>query len=120
MNRKIAYLGCGPWSELLLQRMDQRHHATTRQVRRWLGREGVQLKGYDIDHIVPRCLGGLDHPFNYCIVPVSLNRHWGTNWTASKRNTLGRGAVSPALAFAQWSRDQADVPLSDFRHPLLR
>jgi hypothetical protein len=118
--RALPYLGTGQWSELLLRRMDQRHQASTRQVRRWLGQEGVALAGYDIDHIVPRCLGGLDHPYNYCIVPTGLNRRWGPDWTPAKRAALGRDTVKPALAFAQWSRAQARqarVPLNRFEAP---
>mmetsp|Transcript_7935 Transcript_7935/g.20338 ORF Transcript_7935/g.20338 Transcript_7935/m.20338 type:complete len:147 (-) Transcript_7935:137-577(-) len=36
--------------------------------------ERGRVKMYDIDHVVPSCWGGLDHPRNYVIMHRSMNR----------------------------------------------
>ena len=79
-----------------------------------LKEEGLCLEGYEVDHIVPRSLGGADHPHNYALVTQRLNRQWAGDWTADKRHELGPCAVRQALDFAQWSAAQSTVPYSCF------
>ena len=58
---------------------------------------GADLLGKDIDHIVPRALGGADHPANYRVISSSLNRSLGSSWGADKCASVGercRGAVA--------------------------
>ena len=76
--------------------------------------EGLDLQEYEIDHIVPRSVGGVDHPHNYAMVPRHLNRQWAGNWHAAKRSALGPATVRQALDFAQWSAAQSTVPYGAF------
>ena len=57
---------------------------STAAFRRLLASKGVNLVGKDIDHIVPRSLGGADHPANYQILSSSKNRSLGNAWNATK------------------------------------
>ena len=45
---------------------------------------GVNLVGKDIDHIIPKSLGGADHPSNYQVLDSSLNRSLGATWNREK------------------------------------
>ncbi|EKX52343.1 hypothetical protein GUITHDRAFT_134028 [Guillardia theta CCMP2712] len=52
---------------------------STRQVRSWLLSHPHlcpvdSFQDCDIDHIIPRSLGGHDHPYNYYIMPKSMNQ----------------------------------------------
>ncbi|MCB0367673.1 MAG: HNH endonuclease, partial [Bdellovibrionales bacterium] len=49
---------------------------TTQQFRNELAKSGLDLSGQDIDHIIPKAKGGVDHPWNYQEVSDSLNRAW--------------------------------------------
>ena len=110
----VLYLGTPRIAALVMARMGSAHVANTQQVRRWLRDEGLCLEDCEVDHIVPRALGGVDHPYNYALVRRDLNRQWSANWTADKRRELGPCAVQQALAFAQWSTAQSTVPYSTF------
>ncbi len=52
----------------------------------------------DVDHIVPRSLGGADHPLNYQWLGASENRSLGNYWGPTK--CLAVGKVRCALAIA--------------------
>lgn len=110
----MRYLGHARCLPYLLMRMGPRQVASTRQVRHWLCEEGLDLQEYEIDHIVPRSVGGVDHPHNYAVVPRHLNRQWAGNWHAAKRSALGPATVQQALDFAQWSAAQSTVPYGAF------
>jgi hypothetical protein len=110
----MRYLGHPSILPRLLSRMGPLHVASTTTVRRWLRNDGLDLQGYEVDHIVPRSLGGVDHPHNYALVPRSLNRQWAGNWTAAKRHELGTATVRQALDFAQWGAAQSTVPYGAF------
>lgn len=111
---QMHYLGHASHLPYLLLRMGPRQVASTRQVRRWLLEQGLELHTCDIDHIVPRSLGGVDHPHNYALVPRQLNRQWAGNWHAEKRRALGPATVRQALEFAQWSAAQSAVAYGSF------
>jgi hypothetical protein len=64
-------------------------HVSTAEMRRVLTAAGVSLVGKDIDHIVPRSLGGADHPSNYQILDASLNRSLGATWNRDKCEMAG-------------------------------
>jgi len=51
-------------------------HMSTHSFRTELTEKGINLTGKDIDHIVPKNLGGIDHPLNYQVVDSSLNSSW--------------------------------------------
>jgi hypothetical protein len=53
--------------------------------------------GMDVDHIVPRSLGGADHPANYRVIPASLNRSLGNVFDAEKCTSAGLGACAIAV-----------------------
>jgi hypothetical protein len=62
---------------------------STAKFRRLLKRKGVDLTGVDIDHIVPRSLGGADHPLNYQLLDSSTNRRIGALWGPEKCDISG-------------------------------
>jgi hypothetical protein len=108
----IIYLGYHPFLQQHM-RTHRMNRLSTQQVRTVLTGVGVPLDGKQIDHIIPKSVGGLDHPRNYCIVPDELNRAWANNWTADKRAILGHRIIRSACGFAQWTKTQAEsrVPL---------
>jgi hypothetical protein len=62
---------------------------STAAYRALLAARGVNLNGMDIDHIVPRSLGGADHPSNYQVLPSSVNRSLGAAWNHAKCANAG-------------------------------
>ena len=74
---------------------------TTAVYRRQLVRQGINLLGMDIDHIVPRSLGGADHPMNYQVLDTSTNRSLGATWNANKCLMAGQARCSEALAVSR-------------------
>ena len=99
MRSNITYLGYHP---ILAQYMHQRGLTRMRpnQVRRLLAPH-VALDGLEVDHIIPKSIGGIHHPRNYALVPAALNRAWANDWTDHKRATLGNSIVQDACAFAR-------------------
>jgi hypothetical protein len=49
---------------------------STQEYRENLKNKGFDLNDLDIDHIIPKAKGGVDHPWNYQAVNSSLNRSW--------------------------------------------
>jgi len=66
-------------------------HVSTASHRLNLIDKGVNLTGKDIDHIIPKNLGGADTPLNYQVVSSSLNRSWqdGSLIEKTKYNPTG-------------------------------
>ena len=62
---------------------------STADYRDLLIRQGVSVAGMDVDHIVPRSLGGADHPDNYQLLPSSENRSIGNDWGEGKCAAVG-------------------------------
>lgn len=52
---------------------------STRSYRETLRAQGVDLRGKDIDHIIPRSRGGPDLPWNYNPLDASINRSLQAN-----------------------------------------
>jgi hypothetical protein len=73
---------------------------STASFRRMLIKQGISLAGKDIDHIVPRALGGADHPANYQILDSSLNRSLGKTWNAEKCALAGADRCEEAVAIS--------------------
>jgi hypothetical protein len=57
---------------------------STATFRRQLVALGVSVVGMDVDHIVPKALGGPDNPANYQLIPSSLNRSLQDTWNREK------------------------------------
>lgn len=60
--------------------------------------QGVDLAGKDIDHIVPRSLGGADNPGNYRIISAHENRSLGATWNEEKCLAVGETRCARAVA----------------------
>jgi hypothetical protein len=88
MDRARAGVTDGPGCE----------RVSTASFRRRLKAQGIDLTGKDIDHIVPRALGGVDHPLNYQIMDSSLNRSLGKTWDMAKCEMAGRNRCVEAVA----------------------
>jgi hypothetical protein len=65
--------------------------------RRMLLTQGISLLGKDIDHIVPKALGGADHPSNYQVLDSSLNRSLGKTWNVEKCAMAGDERCAEAI-----------------------
>jgi len=52
---------------------------STAAYRKSLRKQGVDLKGLDADHGLPKSLGGADHPLNYRMIDAGLNRSLGND-----------------------------------------
>lgn len=74
---------------------------STAKYRRQLRTEGIALDGLDVDHIVPRSLGGADHPSNYQLLSSSLNRSLGATWNADKCSAAGVQICAVAVAVSK-------------------
>jgi hypothetical protein len=74
---------------------------TTGAFRALLIRLGYSLVGKEIDHIVPRSLGGADHPANYRVIDGSLNRRLGNEWGPDKCRAVGKQTCAGAIAISR-------------------
>ena len=91
---------------------------TTAAVRTWLMKHNtfpaackqqkLLIDDCDIDHILPRSVGGIDHPYNYYILPKTLNKKWSGWWTAHKLTYMGAANAKSAKDFFLWVRDEGD------------
>lgn len=74
---------------------------STAAFRALLGTLGVSLVGMHIDHIVPRAMGGADHPLNYQILPRELNQSLGASWGPDKCALAGAAACRDAVSISR-------------------
>ncbi len=75
-------------------------NTSTRAYRHRLEGAGENLAGLDIDHIVPRSLGGADHPLNYQPLSSSVNRSIGNTWNIAKCLSVGVTRCAAAIAIS--------------------
>lgn len=94
--RNLAQLQSG--GRLLLDRDLDCTPVSTQSWRRRLKKEGVDLTGLDVDHIVPRSKGGADHPLNYQLLDSSTNRSLGATWDLGKCASVGAARCAAAMA----------------------
>ena len=96
--QKQSYLG--NHVELLEHmRLSNMSRMTTTAVWKWLqqhdkiphafSKQGLMLEDLSIDHILPTSIGGVDHPFNYSVMPKELNNNFDGWWTEEKKNYMG-------------------------------
>lgn len=52
---------------------------STREYRRQLRSQGIDIDGMDVDHLWPHSRGGANHPLNYQLTEQSLNRSMGNS-----------------------------------------
>ena len=76
---------------------DRCKRVSTAAYRKQLRAQGVDLDHKDIDHIVPRGHGGVDHPANYQVLDSSLNRSLGKTWDIQKCLMPGRDRCIKAI-----------------------
>ena len=97
MRSRIVYLGHHAGLAAHMRRHRVRYISAREAWRALL----LSDKYYDleVDHIVPKTMGGLDHPMNYALVPAALRRQWGCGWTDHKRATLGYRITQSACDF---------------------
>lgn len=116
--RKEGYLG-NLTSLLLHMSTQNKNTMSTAEVQAWfktnLGsfpesyvKEGYKLDDCQIDHILPRSIGGADHPFNYFILPKEVNQRWSGWWTKEKRAYMGKDNFEKFSHFILWTRREAE------------
>lgn len=71
--------------------------------------EGYSWTTCQIDHILPTSLGGVDHPYNYYILPDTINRDWSGWWTRAKRSYMGMTNYKTFQHFVLWTRSEAEL-----------
>jgi hypothetical protein len=91
------------------------------EIRKWFTDRPERLDGtgltadeLSVDHVVPSCLGGISHVYNYALVPRRVNSKFRERFDAFKRAYIGRQTTGISLGFAAWVRVRADVPFSQF------
>jgi hypothetical protein len=52
--------------------------------RKKLESAGVSVEGKDVDHVIPKSIGGADHPINYKLWDSSTNRSCGAGCLPEK------------------------------------
>ena len=78
--------------------------------------KGYRVKPYhafDIDHIIPKCYGGVDHPRNYCVMASSLNRSF-RSLMDEKVALLGRHNMLAVRRFIANVGEQAAAHMDAF------
>ena len=55
---------------------------------------------FDVDHAIPKAMGGLDHPMNYFVMPQALNKSFGS-LIDEKLGLVGRSVARRVAAFAK-------------------
>lgn len=76
--------------------------------------QGISLGECEIDHILPRSLGGVDHPYNYYILPRDINRDWSGWWTREKRSYMGKTNYKKFQHFVLWTTSEAELRRVDY------
>ena len=66
---------------------------------------GGLSKMLDIDHVVPKRWGGVDHPRNYVAMHCSMNRSFGSALPEEKWAYLGNSVMRGVAHFVQGIRD---------------
>ena len=61
----------------------------------------LQHKLIQVDHIIPRALGGTDHPSNYMLMYRSINIWFGGFFSREKQTYIGKHIVDQAKAAHQ-------------------
>jgi len=67
--------------------------------------EKGKVKMYDIDHVVPKCWGGLDHPRNYVVMHRSLNRSFRELMPQDKMQYIQRNNKTILRKVAQFVKE---------------
>ena len=70
--------------------------------------QGLGLEDLSVDHILPSSIGGINHPYNYYILPKSLNNQWSGWWTQEKLTCMGEGNATTFKAFLLWLKEEGD------------
>ena len=85
----------------------------TSQIRTWLSNNthciphGILLDTCHIDHIIPKDIGGIDHPYNYFIMNSTANSHFRNFFNCEKLAYIGKEVSIDARNFAKWVISQA-------------
>lgn len=122
-DRLASY--CGNNAELI--NFARRKHGKTggmsnTQVRNWLKKNPEYIPAWlkdtnwEVDHIISHAVGGMPWPYNFFIMPKSMNAHFRQWVDAEKAAYVGADAWQMATSFAQWSRNKtrAVVDFSSF------
>ena len=95
-------------------RLSNTTEMTTAAVRQWLQKhyqiphafqqQGLRFKDLSIDHVLPTAIGGVDHPFNYFIMPKEINSKFDCWWMEKKRSYIGEANARVNKEFLLWVR----------------
>ena len=78
-------------------------------MQRWLRSIDLDINDatFQVDHIIPQSMGGVDHPYNYFLLCGSINqsfRHW---YTTEKEVFMGQIVCRSARKFMQYVAREA-------------
>lgn len=74
----------------------------TDEARAWFVAAGLHPDSVQVDHVVPRNMGGVSHVYNACFLPGSKNAAFGDRLDAAKKAYVGASAVAVASAVTRW------------------
>ena len=57
---------------------------------------------FSIDHVISRTTGGLNHTYNYVLMEVGVNSHFGEWWSPEKKRYVGKHAAKIAQGIQCW------------------
>lgn len=93
-------------------------------VRRWYVADSERLVGtglgvnsVSVCHVVPECVGGLSHVYNYVLLPNTISDKFRDEFDDEKICYIGPIAVAISTAFAKWASVRSNVDLTRFRVP---
>lgn len=77
-------------------------------MQRWLSSIDADLDSgdFNVDHIIPKFWGGIDHPRNYFLLCGSLNKSLGEWITKEKMAFIGKKNRAAASKFAKFMTAQ--------------
>jgi len=58
-----------------------------------MGYSGYTYADLEVDHGIPKSIGGSDSIFNFTVMPASTNKHFSGWWTPEKATYLGKATV---------------------------
>ena len=69
-----------------------------------------------VDHIIPQCLGGINHPYNYFLMWQPLNSSFSGWWTSEKSRYIGKHIVKHAMAVSRMMMREGTGRMQPFQY----
>eukprot|EP00942_MAST-04A_sp_MAST-4A-sp1_P010221 g10221.t1 len=123
LEQNHRYLGNLPQLRMfLIEKGYNKKRGAFAATKRWLKTKAAKkclpsfiLSGkYTVDHIIPKDIGGADWPYNYFIMPASVNSSFGETTGPHKWKYIGKAAEKTAKQFNKWIKEITSGSHVDF------